>query len=109
MPDVSRIAVRRIQLDQVTRAGDGGSTSLRPTEPSGERFMFLIVELLTAKKEYLVPDQRGTDSGDRSIVSNSGKCDVANFGADATAYRLNIEWALRVGRIEIGLLWFGHI
>jgi hypothetical protein len=53
--------------------------------------MFLIVELLTAKKEHLVPDQRGTDSGYRALVSDSGKCDAANFGADATAYRLNIE------------------
>jgi hypothetical protein len=51
-----------------------------------------------------VPDQRGTDGGYRAIVSNPGKCDVANFGADATAYRLNIEWALRVGHIDMGLL-----
>jgi hypothetical protein len=48
---------------------------------------------LIAGKEYLVPDQRGTDSGYRAIVSHSGKRDAANFGADSTAYRLDIEWA----------------
>ena len=101
VPDVSRIAIRRIQLVQARRTGGGRGW---PTEPGGQRFMLRIVELLIAEKDYPVPDQRGTNGGYRAIVSIRGKCDAANFGADSTACRLNIEWALRVGHIDIGLL-----
>ncbi len=94
MPGIGPLALRAVQLQQITRTVTHRHRRVRHrlAEQMRKSLLALVIEMgLAPEENHLVLHQRLLDRLDHAGLQLAGKLDATDLGANTTGHRMNIQ------------------